>query len=91
MIKSNKGNVIMKGNIVLLAAEFASVVKALKEIQLDHGKTEKEAKELLDYAYSLAFYSDEQLKQRAEERVTEILEETAEHLRKELGEGEDHE
>ena len=78
MIKVKNGRVQMKGSIVKVSAEFTMAANTLIKCMLASGMTKEEIKEKLDYAYSLAFLSKEELAEKKKEILEDMKNEGVE-------------
>ena len=65
MIKSDKGEVEIKGKKYIVLAEFGMIVEALKE----NGATKKE----IEKNVNLAFMSDKEKKEEVENKLSELF------------------
>ncbi len=61
MIKSNKGQVVIKGEIDEVFAEYSTLTKSFAKMLVENGGTEEQAKEDLKQAFELAFMTKEEI------------------------------
>lgn len=68
MIISDRAEVRIDGDLPSVLSDLSAAIKAVYAAQVDHGLTEKEAKENIAFAGKLAFMTDKELKVSADER-----------------------
>ena len=68
MIKCDKGNLEIRGTVIDLLAELATLVHALKSDFTEVGMPEKEADELLEKAVNDGLMAEEELDKTIEEK-----------------------
>lgn len=68
MIISDRGEVITGGDLPSVLSDLTVAIKAVYAAQVNHGLTEKEAKENIASAGKLAFMTDKELNDSADER-----------------------
>lgn len=79
MIKCSKGNVEIKGDLMLLKAETIMILKGIRNIlEEEYGK--KHAEESMKTIFEVSTMTQEEMKAKAEEMIQEIAGKIAEHL-----------
>lgn len=76
MILSDDGRVHTKGTMPEILADFTGAIKAVYELLIDEGYDDDFARKSIANAGRLAFMSDKELKEQAEnadERIRELL------------------
>lgn len=72
MIKVNRGNVELEGNVLDLVTELTSATRGVLKALAENEIPEEVAKELVDKALKLAFKSKNELRKEAYEAVTKL-------------------
>lgn len=79
MIKCSKGNVEIKGNLILLEAETIAILRGIRNT-LEESCEKKHAEELMQKIFEVSTMTQEEMKAKAEEMIQEIAGKIAEHL-----------
>lgn len=79
MIKCSKGNVEIKGNLILLEAETVMILRGIRNIlEEEYGK--KHAEKSMQKIVKTSTMTQEEIEEETEKAVREIARKTAEHL-----------
>lgn len=73
MIKVDKSKVEMQGTVPMLLAELTCLCNSLKNIMVENGRSEAEAKDNLIHALELAFMSSEELDAEVKNVLLKIM------------------
>lgn len=73
MIRVDKGNVKMKGDMPMVLSELTCLCSALKESILEDGKSEDQAKECIQECLDMAFMSEKELDERVAKALISII------------------
>ena len=73
MIRVDKGNVEMKGDMPMVLSELTCLCSALKEAILEDGKSEEHAKHCIQECLDMAFMSEAELDERVKKALINIL------------------
>lgn len=72
MIKVNKGNVQISGNVLQISDEFSMLVHLLLKMKMESGIPEEIAKDMLRHAFETGLKSEEEIKKEADKIRSEI-------------------
>ena len=72
MIKVNKGNVQISGNVLQISDEFSMLVHLLLEMKVESGTPEGVAKEMLRHNFETGLKSKKEIHEEAEKNKSEI-------------------
>ena len=79
MIKSNMGEVEIRGTTTIIMAEFSALTKGMVEsLTENYGKDE--AKEMVERAYERGLMSEKEIKKESRDAILEILESIKNHI-----------
>lgn len=73
MIRANKGNVKMKGDMIMVLSDLTCICAALREAILEDGKSEEHAKHCIQECLDMAFMSEEELDERTKKALVNII------------------
>lgn len=72
MIKNDKGMTVVEGTIIQTKTEFASLTKAVKELLMNEGRTEEEAKKEIMECVEIGIMPEKGFDERVNEAVKEL-------------------
>ena len=81
MIKCSKGNVEIKGNLILLEAETIAILRGIRNT-LEESCEKKHAEELMQKIFELSAMTREEIEEEIKKSAQEIAREAAKHLMK---------
>lgn len=86
MIKVNKGNVKIKGNVVETMADLTCAIKAFSYNVANRTNSKEYARELVDKCVETAFMTEEEVEAETKKALANLLGRVAEDLGKEVEE-----
>lgn len=74
MIKNDKGMTVVEGTIIQTKSEFASLVKGVKELLMNEGRTEEEAKKEIMECVEIGIMPEKEFDEKVDEAVKKLQE-----------------